>query len=110
MLKVHNNTNKYIYKIKLASVNSFLLNNYLNFLKIYLKKFINLNYSMIKLPLQRNILTLLKSPHVNKKAKEQFINIKHNALVIVKCSYEIPIKLLLLNLPSEIFTKCVFTY
>ncbi len=99
----------YVYKIKFASFNFFLLNNYLNFLKNYLTN-LKVNYTVIKLPKKKILLTLLKSPHVNKKSKEQFNHIKYNAVIIINCSYEIPLKFLLLNLPSEIFTKVTFIH
>lgn len=44
----------------------------------------NLQFSSISLPMKRKKLTLLKSPHVNKKAKEQFEVRLYNALVVFR--------------------------
>lgn len=45
------------------------------------KKF---GFSSIDLPLERKKLTILKSPHVNKKAKDQFEFRFYNALIVLK--------------------------
>ena len=47
------------------------VNVYITFLLSILKK-LNIKYKYIQLPLSRKRLTLIKSPHVNKKAREQF--------------------------------------
>lgn len=47
-----------------------------------LAKIKNLKFSSISLPMKRKKLTILKSPHVNKKAKEQFEVRLYNGLVL----------------------------
>lgn len=42
----------------------------------------NLKFSSISLPMKRKKLTILKSPHVNKKAKEQFEVRLYNGLIV----------------------------
>lgn len=44
----------------------------------------NLKLSSIDLPIERKRVTLVKSPHVNKKAKDQFETRLYNGIVIVK--------------------------
>jgi small subunit ribosomal protein S10 len=46
----------------------------------------NLKFSSISLPMKRKKLTVLKSPHVNKKAKEQFEVRLYNGLVVFQSS------------------------
>jgi small subunit ribosomal protein S10 len=45
------------------------------------KKF---NFSFISLPIQKKKYTVLKSPHVNKKAKDQFELKLYNGLIVLK--------------------------
>ena len=47
------------------------IKSYYNFISKILKK-LNIKHSVIYLPRKIKRLTLLKSPHVNKKAREQF--------------------------------------
>lgn len=51
---------------------------------ISLAKAKNLEFSSISLPIKRRKITILKSPHVNKKAKEQFEIRFYNGLVILR--------------------------
>jgi len=44
----------------------------------------NLSYSSINLPVKKERITLLKSPHVNKKAKDQYEICCLNRLVILR--------------------------
>lgn len=44
----------------------------------------NLKFSSISLPIERKKFTVLKSPHVNKKAKEQYEIRFYNGLIILK--------------------------
>ena len=58
-------------QLSVKSVNSQIL----SFYKIFLKKVLlnlNVKYSMIGMPTKIKRITLLKSPHVNKSAREQF--------------------------------------
>ena len=47
------------------------LHNYKNYISSVLKKF-NIEFKIVSLPLKKKKKTLLKSPHVTKKAKESF--------------------------------------
>lgn len=60
-----------MYSLIYTSLSQKALNSYKNYLTISLKKF-NLKFIIIALPKKRKKKTLLKSPHVNKKAKETF--------------------------------------
>lgn len=57
--------------IKIKSSCSYTLKAYTFYLESVLKT-LSLNYSIFNLPKEEQKLTLLKSPHVYKKAKEQF--------------------------------------
>jgi small subunit ribosomal protein S10 len=67
-------------QINLKSLNKESLTLYINFIKKTLKK-INLNYKVFNQPNKKKKITLLKSPHVNKTAREQF------ELKSYKCSF-----------------------
>lgn len=58
-------------QLKIYSIDKTLLNIYLKFLKNIFKK-LNLYYTSTNLPLKVKKITLLKSSHVHKKAREQF--------------------------------------
>jgi ribosomal protein S10 len=62
---------KKIYQIKIKSLHRDSLNLYINFLTKTLQS-IKINFSICNLPKKKNRITLLKSPHVNKSAREQF--------------------------------------
>lgn len=47
----------------------------------------NIVFSSISLPIQKKKYTVLKSPHVNKKAKEQFEIRLYNGLIILEASF-----------------------
>lgn len=53
---------------------------------ISLAKTKNFRFSSISLPMKRKKLTILKSPHVNKKAKEQFEVRLYNGLALFQSS------------------------
>jgi small subunit ribosomal protein S10 len=59
------------YQIRLKSLHKDSLNLYKNFLSKTLQS-IKINFSICNLPKKKNRITLLKSPHVNKKSREQF--------------------------------------
>jgi ribosomal protein S10 len=73
------------FSLKATSLNFSTLFLYSIFLRKILKKF-NLEYSFIFLPKIKNKLTVLKSPHVNKKAREQFEFVKHSFVLSVNFS------------------------
>ena len=68
------------YQIKIKSLHRDSLNLYINFLIKTLQS-IKINFSICNLPKKKNRITLLKSPHVNKSAREQF-EIKYYSTVI----------------------------
>jgi ribosomal protein S10 len=69
LLKIKINMKKYKLYITTRSKGS--LNLYVNFLKKIFSN-LDLEYSIFSYPQTRKRITLLKSPHVNKKAKETF--------------------------------------
>ncbi|AGI48868.1 30S ribosomal protein S10 (mitochondrion) [Nannochloropsis oceanica] len=52
-----------------------------------LSKSKNLQFSSISLPIERKRFTVLKSPHVNKKAKEQYEIRFYNGLIVIKGNF-----------------------
>ena len=52
-----------------------------------LAKVKNLQVSSISLPIEKKKFTLLKSPHVNKKAKEQYEIRFFNGLIVIKGNF-----------------------
>lgn len=52
-----------------------------------LAKVKNLQVSSISLPIEKKKFTLLKSPHVNKKAKEQYEIRFYNGLILLKGNF-----------------------
>ena len=70
-------------QITICSIDKTLLGIYLTFLKNILKK-LNVVYTSTNLPLKIKKITLLKSPHVHKKAREQFEIKKFKKLFIIK--------------------------
>ncbi len=94
---------KIFYQLKLKTINKKILKLYIKFLyTIFLK--MNIKISKLMLPKIKKYLTLLKSPHVYKKAKEQFEFIKYTVIINI---FENNIQnnflhLLQLNKPTEI--------
>ena len=83
--------------------------NALNLYAFFLKKVfhnLNIKFSMFYLPIKRKRITLLKSPHVNKTAREQF-EIKYFSLCLkLNCSVKMGIiKWILLNKPAVLKAK-----
>ena len=58
-------------QIRICSIDKTLLDIYLSFLQTLFKK-LNIVYTSTNLPVKTKKITLLKSPHVHKKAREQF--------------------------------------
>ena len=75
-----------IYKIYLLSQKALLLNNF----SVKIKKLFNLigPCSVIKLPTKIKRFTLLSSPHVNKKSKEQFEIRTYKRVIVLKLTNE----------------------
>lgn len=103
------NLYKFQYSIILFSYNENILKLYLNFLKKKIKKLNNQNNSFyLSLPNKSQLITLLRSPHVNKKSKEQFNKTILKKNIYISSKYELPLNKLLINIPYEIFIKVKF--
>ena len=92
-------------KVNLKSVN---LNSFKIYL-LYLQKVLTnlgISYSFFILPKKKKRITLLKSPHVYKKAREQFEIITHKACfsINVKNKFSL-IRWLFLNKPAIVQIK-----
>lgn len=84
---------------------NYTLKAYTAFLKMLFKKQ-NLSYSIFYLPLTERKITLLKSPHVNKKAKEQFKIATYKAVVSLNSPvFSTQFSSLILNKPKAILLK-----
>jgi small subunit ribosomal protein S10 len=89
-------------KIIIKSINLESLLIYKEFLKKLLQK-TNNKFSSINLPIKKKKITLLKSPHVNKKSKEQFQIKTYKFIIIIKENISLQkIKFLLINKPKTI--------
>lgn len=87
-------------KFKLITTNLEILTYYINFLQ---KGGVLDIAKVIYLPKKKKKITLLKSPHVHKKAQEHFISITYSVLIF--CKNKITYKYLFLNLPSMLLLK-----
>jgi ribosomal protein S10 len=83
------------------------LHNYKNYLSFLLKKF-NIDFKIVSLPLKRKKKTLLKSPHVTKKAKESFELTFFKFVVIINFNNKL-LKILRSNVPNTMHLKCIIT-
>jgi small subunit ribosomal protein S10 len=92
-------------QIKITTFNEKSLTIYGVFIKRLLNK-LGTNFSFIKLPKKTKKLTLLKSPHVHKKAREQFEQNIYKNLITIKTECELGfLKLLAINKPKNIKLK-----
>ena len=93
---------KPLLKISIKSVDT-NINNYLLFILKTIKKF-SADSRRVHLPTKTKKITLLKSPHVNKKAREQFkTNILKKVIFLeINTKIEKTLKLLILNKPKFI--------
>ena len=90
------------YKIKIKSLHKESIKLYINFLDKILKK-IRVEFSIINLPKKKIGLTLLKSPHVNKSAREQFEIRYYSTLLKIKSDIDHKtLELLLINKPKSV--------
>ena len=93
-------TNLYI-----KSLNLTVFKTYCFYLKKVFK-FLDIKYSLLYLPLRKTRITLIKSPHVNKKAREQFEIKSHVLNFKLNCNLNIStIRFILLNKPSTVQIK-----
>ncbi len=95
-------------KIRIKSSCNYTLKAYSLYLESILKS-LSLKYSIFYLPKEEQKLTLLKSPHVYKKAKEQFKIETYKVIISIKglennqnLSKLVPF---LINKPKAIFIK-----
>ena len=98
----------YFIKFSLKSLSIKVLQVYINFIKSIFS-FFHLKVSIFFLPKKIKKITLLKSPHVYKKAREQFEQKKYKVLVVVKISNKTLInnllKILIINKPFMVLLK-----
>jgi ribosomal protein S10 len=92
-------------QIKLQSVYNKPLILYLRFLTFFLNKLF-IKISIFNLPKKRKRITLFKSPHVNKTAKEQFEVFYYQAVITIKEPVSLQkLQYLFLNKPKSIKLK-----
>lgn len=91
-------------KLNIRSTNK-KINIYITFLLSIFKK-LDIKYKYIKIPLLTKKFTILKSPHVNKKAREQFeLKIFKKTIIIYSILKLKILKFLILNKPKFIKLK-----
>lgn len=89
-----------ILKIKSVDQNSLII--YKKFLEDVLFKLL-INYKVSNIPTTRKRITLLKSPHVNKKSREQFQHTRYKVFFKIKNSLDIrAIKYIISNKPKTV--------
>jgi small subunit ribosomal protein S10 len=90
------------FEIQLKSVDKKSLSFYTHFLKKMFYK-ANAIYSLTNLPIKKKRITLLKSPHVNKSAREQFELRSYKSIwkIKSKLTYEFA-KVLFKNKPQTV--------
>jgi ribosomal protein S10 len=89
-------------QFKLRSLNQSCLKFYILFISSVCK-LLNSRISVVHLPAAKRIITLLSSPHVNKKAREQFLVVTYSAVITVKTTFEPQLlKFILANKPKLI--------
>ena len=90
------------YQLKIKSLNKESLNLYTKFLEQVFSK-TNIKYSIFNFPTTIKRVTLLKSPHVYKSAREQFEIKRYSCILKFGTSEENSIeKIVLLNKPNVV--------
>lgn len=88
--------------IKIRSLDQNSLTIYKNFLGSILSKLL-ITYKVSNIPTITKRITLLKSPHVNKKSREQFQHNTYKAFFKVKSALSIKVlKYIILNKPKTV--------
>ena len=89
-------------QLKIKSLDQQSLKLYL--IKIHkILKILGIKYNTFNLPSKRKRITLLKSPHVNKKAREQFEIKKYSVMIQILSQEKFKIlKILSLNKPKTV--------
>lgn len=94
--------NKSIINIKIKSSQKQIFKIYSSFIKKILNK-LKINYSFFCFPNHKKKFTLLRSPHVYKKSREQFQFLTFKCLFKISSNFNnFYLKYLMLNKPSEI--------
>jgi hypothetical protein len=86
-----------------SSISKNLLNLYKQFLILNFKH-LSFNYFIINIPKKKKFKTFLKSPHVNKRAKENFNLIIYSFKLHVSFNLQC-LKILRFNVPKNIHLK-----
>ena len=66
--------------------NIFNLNVLMLFSKLFFFMYKSINFSYFSIPIRRNKFTILRSPHIDKKSREQF-ELKHFYIVLNELSF-----------------------
>ena len=97
------------FTINLSSSSKKSITIYLKFLTFLFQK-VQIQSTIVHLPCKSRDIALLKSPHVNKKAKEHF-GIKNYKTMV--CFNTVPdkhlLKYLVMNKPKSVFVRYIFT-
>jgi len=95
--------NHFNLSIKSFNPNSFYA--YVKFIKCLLRK-LDIDFTQINLPIKKKRITLLKSPFINKKAREQFEIKFYKSMIQIKGELDFfTLKTLLMNKSSTIQFK-----
>lgn len=95
-------------QLKVFSYNKISLRLYEIFLKKLLIK-LNIPFSIFNFPKKKKKITLLSSPHVFKKAREQFQQVSHSFLIsFCKIKFLFLFNIVTINLPKTIKFKITF--
>ena len=93
------------FSLSIKSLNSNSFYTYINFIQKLLCK-LNIVFTQISLPTNKKRITLLKSPFVNKRAREQFEIKFYKSIIRIKGSLDLlTLKMFLINKPSTIQFK-----
>jgi ribosomal protein S10 len=94
-------------QIIIKSSCNYTLKAYVSYLELMFRK-LNIETSVFFLPSSERKITLLKSPHVYKKAKEQFKISTHKVVISIDITKSFDLSKLaffLINKPKAIFVK-----
>ena len=74
-------------------------------IKVIYLSFSNMDFSLINLPRKKRRITLLKAPHVNKKAKEHYELICYSRLLVLSNISNKQLIIFLKQIPNNIRVK-----
>ena len=96
---------KHFFQIKINSIHKQTLTLYITFLQKLFQK-ANIGYTTVCLPTTIKRITLLKSPHVHKRAREQFQLLTYKKILSIKSFiHSSLLEFLILNKPKTIKIK-----